>query len=79
MEMITSVNFRGALAHFIIRRDSPGIYYADLVNYEGDESKGPPKGITLMRGIRQWTGSYQDDFLLLKLGQAIEDVLNEIS
>ncbi len=73
MEIMTSVSYKGALAHFLIRRENPGIYYADLVNYEGEEKKRPPKGITLIRGVRSWSGSVDDDFLLLKLGKAVEE------
>ena len=73
--MTASVFFRGASANFHIRSDSAGIYYAKLVSYEGDAAQSPPNEITIMRGIRQWTGSYNEDFLLFRLGKIIEERL----
>jgi hypothetical protein len=77
MELLVSVNFRGALAHFKIRVETSGICFATLERYDGDKYKSPPKEITLMRGVRQWTGSNDDQFLLFELGKAIDDRLRE--
>ena len=72
MEIVASFNYKGALAHFKLRKENSGIYYADLVSYEGDASNAPPDKLTIIRGIRQWTGSYNDDYLLFRLGEIIE-------
>jgi hypothetical protein len=79
MEMTATVEFKGALAHFNIRKDNAGLYYASLTQYDGNPSEAPPEEITILRGIRQWTGSYNDDLLLSRLGKMIEDrLLNSI-
>ena len=75
MEIIASFIYKGALAEFNIRRENSGIYYADLLAYEGETANEPPKKITIIRGIRQWTGSYNDDYLLSRLGEIIEKSL----
>jgi hypothetical protein len=73
MEIVASFNYKGALAHFKIRRENSGIYYADLFSYEGEAANAPPEKLTIIRGIRQWTGSYNDDYLLSRLGEIIEN------
>ncbi len=77
MKLEARVNFGQGCACYQIRRDAPGIYFADLVFYDGDRSKNPPAAISLVRGIRQWTGSCDDDALLNELGRIIEIHLGE--
>ena len=72
MEIAASFHYRGAMAHFKIRKENSGIYYADLFRYDGEASNAPPEKLTIIRGIRQWTGSYNDDYLLSRLGEIIE-------
>ena len=72
MEIAASFNYKGALAHFKIRKENSGIFYADLFRYEGEPSNAPPEKLIIIRGIRQWTGSYNDDYLLSRLGEIIE-------
>jgi hypothetical protein len=80
MEMSAAVEFRGALAHFRIRKDNAGIYFAHLLRYEGNPFESPPEEITILRGVRQWTGSCNDDLLLSRLGKIIDEYLaNTIS
>jgi hypothetical protein len=77
MEIAASFDYKGALAHFKIRKENSGIYYADLIRYEGAPCNAPPEKIIIIRGIRQWTGSYNDDYLLSRLGEIIEqNILN---
>jgi len=71
--MLTYVTYQGALALFEINFDSCGIYYAQLLTYEGDPRQKPPAGITLTRGIRKWSGSFDDESLLFQLGVCIEE------
>ena len=73
--MFAAVDFKGAPAHFKIRRDNAGIFYAYLIRYEGNPLEAPPEEITILRGIRQWTGSCNDDLLLSRLGKIIEERL----
>lgn len=75
MEIMASVKFKGGITHYIIKSGNSGLYHARLVRHEGDLSEQPPNEITIIRGIRQWTGSYNEDFLIEKLGEMIEDAI----
>lgn len=75
MKLNATVNHKGALACFEIRREAPGIYYADLISYEGNETQSPPGEITLIKSVRHWTGSSNDKSLLNQLGKEIEEKL----
>jgi hypothetical protein len=77
MELEAKVNYGLGCACYQIRREAPGIYFADLVFYDGERSKQPPSAISLVRGVRQWTGSCDDDGLLNELGRIIEEHLSE--
>ena len=79
MQMEAIVNYGAGRACFTIRRENPGIYYADLLYYDGNHKKSPPAKITLIRGIRHWTGSYDDPILLNQLGKIIEEFYNRFS
>lgn len=74
MEFDANVKYGKGSACFRVRKENPGIYYADLVYFDGDKKKTPPKTITLVRGIRQWTGSCEDPELLNELGKIIEEL-----
>jgi hypothetical protein len=76
MELNATVVYRGALAYFKIKRESPGIYLAELVYYNRHKGQSPPRKITLARGIRQWTGSHEDPSLLEQIGKKIEEALS---
>jgi hypothetical protein len=76
MELETIVKYGSGRACFKIRREDAGIYYASLVYFEGDKKTRPPQEITLIRGIRQWTGSHDSTELLNQLGKSIEDLYN---
>lgn len=77
MEMEAKVKYGQGLACYQIRREAPGIYFADLAYYDGEGSRMPPAAISLVRGIRQWTGSCDDDGLLNEIGKIIEEHLSE--
>ena len=79
MELEATVNYGDGKACFKIVKENPGVYHARLLYFEGSKKLSPPKEIVLIRGIRYWAGSYQDDDLLNKLGTLIEDFLNEES
>ena len=77
MELEAIVNYGSGKACFKIRREEPGIYHASLLYFEGNKKEGPPKDLVLMRGIRYWTGSYENRTLLNDLGNKIEAALIE--
>jgi hypothetical protein len=69
------ITYKAGEACYRIGREKPGVYSAVLVYYEGDKNDLPPDSITLVRGVRQWTGSHTDEVLLMQLGSRIEQVL----
>lgn len=73
MDLKANVRYANGNACFEIYRDSPGVYHADLAYFDGDENVTIPKKITMVRGIRQWTGSCADIELLNQLGRVIEE------
>lgn len=79
MKLDAIVKHGNGRAHFKIRRENPGIYYASLVKYDGSWQFKPPEEITLVRGVRQWTGSHEDETLLSQLGKVIEEAYSKPS
>jgi hypothetical protein len=73
MKLRANIKYNGSSACFVVYRDSPGVYHADLVYFDGDKKISPPLQITLMRGVRKWTGSCEDVDLLNHLGRIIEE------
>lgn len=70
-----SVSFDSGKAWYRISRENPGIYYAELLTYNGAGDQIPPANITLIRAIRGWKGSDKDDILINQLGLLIEAYL----
>lgn len=75
MDLEAIVKHGNGRAGFRIHRESPGIYNASLMFFDGDLKSTPPHKITLVRGIRQWAGSYEHPDLLSELGKIIEEAL----
>ncbi|MGZ3838100.1 MAG: hypothetical protein ACXVBI_06005 [Flavisolibacter sp.] len=73
MEMKAVVEFEGGLAHYHISPETNGIYQARLLQYEGNSGKNPPAEVILVRGYRQWSGSYERQDLLNNIGSIIEE------
>jgi hypothetical protein len=73
MELKAVVQFEGGLAHYQISPESNGIYQARLLQYDGSIDKSPPAEVILVRGYRQWSGSYERHDLLNKIGDIIEE------
>ncbi|GAA4730387.1 hypothetical protein [Flavisolibacter ginsenosidimutans] len=73
MDLDATIQYNNGRALFRIRREAAGIYYAFLLHFDGDRRHAPPGEITLVRGIRQWTGSLDNKTLLNGLGQAVEE------
>ena len=78
MELNANVKYGDGCARFAIRKENPGIYYAHLVYFDGDRKFSPPQKITLVRGIRQWTGSFDEPGLLNELGSVIEEAYHKM-
>jgi len=79
MDLNVKLKYRNGSACFNIYKESPGIYYADLVCFDGDKKLTPPQKITLIRGVRQWRGSFDDADLLNELGRIIEEACSNSS
>lgn len=73
MELKAIVEFEGGLAHYRILPESNGIYQARLLEYDGNSGKTPPEEVILVRGYRQWSGSYDRQDLLNNIGNFIEE------
>lgn len=72
MELTAQLKYRNGMACFKIYKERADIYFVDLVRFDGDKKFSPPQKIILVKGIRQWTGSYSDLSLLNELGKIIE-------
>ena len=66
------MQFEGGLACYNISPESNGIYQARLLQYQGCSDRLPPAEVILVRGYRQWSGSYDRQDLLNDIGNAIE-------
>jgi hypothetical protein len=72
MEFDAEVPYGHGKAMFRISKENPGIYCATLLHFNGDQQYSPPMEITLIRGVRGWTGSENDEILINVLGNLIE-------
>ncbi|HEU0110058.1 MAG TPA: hypothetical protein VFQ73_04235 [Flavisolibacter sp.] len=72
MELKAIVQFEGGLAHYNVLPETNGIYQARLLQYDGNSEKAPPSEVILVRGYRQWSGSYERQDLLNDIGNVIE-------
>ena len=68
--------FKGALARYNIIQENENVYHAILVKYDGKEEKMPPIDILLIRSVRHWSGSIDDQNLLDELGVVIDRRVN---
>ena len=76
MSFNATIHHKGSVYIFEIRREAPGIYLAYWV-YSEDENIHFPGKITLIRGVRNWKGSIEDETALSRLGSSIEDYYTE--
>jgi hypothetical protein len=68
MEVI--IVYKGALAYYMIVRERADVYSAYLKQYNGPQR--PAECLTLVRSIRHWTGSVDDEDLMYELGRVID-------
>ena len=72
MEVIAVVQFAGNQAQYTITPENYGIYHARLQTFEGKEGPVPPLSVTLVRGVRHWVGSSDNNHFINELGNAID-------
>jgi hypothetical protein len=72
MELQAIVQYLGDNAHYCITRENQGIYHARLLEYEGAPVVSPPEKVLLIRGIRRWLGSHEEEDFVEDLGRAID-------
>jgi hypothetical protein len=72
MEFEAVVPYGSGKAWYRIGRENPGIYHAELLTCDGTEKQQPPAAITLIRAVRGWIGSGNDEILINELGRLIE-------
>ena len=75
MELEATIEYKNDRACFRINQESEGIFTAYLISFSGDDSGDLPAEITLVRSIRNWTGSTEDEVLLRELGAFIDSYL----
>lgn len=71
------VPFDEGIAYYVVSPESSGIYQAKLVDYQGNTVNKPPSEVILVKGYRQWSGSFERQDLLNSLGEAIESRMRE--
>ncbi len=72
MDLQAYVKYNEGEACFRVLKEEPGLYFAELLYFEGEPANKPPEEITLVRGIRCWAGSHDNKDLLTELGKQIE-------
>jgi hypothetical protein len=72
MHLDITVPYQNAVACYAILKEAEGIYLAVLQHYEGAAEQAPPERVVLIKGIRKWTGSFDQPELIQKIGKAIE-------
>jgi hypothetical protein len=72
MEIKAIVPFDGGVAHYLISPEGSGVYQARLLEFQGEAPGMPPSELVLVKGYRQWRGSYDRQDLLNGIGDAID-------
>lgn len=73
MELTATVQFYGDPAHYTVSQEKEGIYNARLLSYEGPNIMAPPDNVILVRSVRKWSGSYNEQDFIEELGRAIDE------
>lgn len=77
MELRTIMYVNGGEACYSLASDGRGMFQAMLLHYNGDPNGMPPQCITLVRGLRKWTGSSDNEQVLQYLGEVIDSAIQE--
>jgi hypothetical protein len=75
MKVEAIVRINGDVAHFDVSPLARGVYFANLVRFEGRPEQTPPEEIILVRGLHNWRGSCDRAELVYELGEVIDDVV----
>jgi hypothetical protein len=70
MMMEVVIVYKGALAFYNVIHEKDNVYSAFIIKYDGQVQL--ESTLTLVKSIRHWTGSVEDDELLFELGRSIE-------
>jgi hypothetical protein len=73
VELEAMIAYKNGRACFRIHQESEGIFTAYLITFLGENSESPPEEITMVRSIRNWIGSTEDEILLRELGAFIDN------
>src|SRR6476660_2012057 len=77
MKLEAEVRINEATAQFSVSPKGPGMYQAKLMRFNGMPNEAPPSRIILIRSVRQWTGSCDNEKLMNQLGQEIDRVVSD--
>jgi hypothetical protein len=77
MKLEAIMKIEDAVAHFTVSHRGPGLYHAHLIRFNGNPDLAPPSRIILVRSVRQWTGSSDNQALLNNLGDVIDRAVSE--
>jgi hypothetical protein len=69
-----TISYGSGEVSYEINKVAAGIYSAYLIYYDGKDNPLPPLEITLLRGVRHWTGSCENGILLNSIGLMIEKI-----
>lgn len=72
MTFDTTLPYKDGKACFRIDQDGDGIYTAQLVGWDGKATNDLPKKITLIKVVRCWSGSSDDEVLVNEIGRCID-------
>ena len=65
-------SYKGGLAHYKVVPENLGIYNAYLERYDGKAANAPVQNIILVRGLKHWSGSIEEQNLLDTIGEVID-------
>src|SRR6476619_1959677 len=74
MKLRATIPLGNATADFELCKRGPGLYQADLISVEGKPEQTCPSSILLVRNVREWSGSCEDEALIDSLGRYIDQV-----
>ena len=72
MKLKAKVEYLGKRASYEIAPDARGVYQARLLSYKGGDMVTPPQCITLVKSVRRWAGSHEEQPLINALGRVID-------
>lgn len=77
MKLELMLIYNGGNAFYKIHQEEVGIFTAYLISFDGKATQAPPEIITLVKSVRNWTGSAEDDSLIRDLGDLIDSYYSQ--